>query len=227
METIKTSGSIITTIVTDAERKHCYEVEKTCPELQGKVGIIIGLYPTQGSLESDVFSMDKSTLHLMQHLQELGLRSVKIINLFSRIVKGSRMSTRNLLVDTPNLQYIQELMQKPDFKEALMIVSFGSSMSTSLACNQSKEELFKLFRKYNPSGKIFQLTSKNLATKNNSATHLLYMGIRFGNVSWYIEEYKIPTELQGENIKDTSEVKKTASISYGKEKSKKVITLNT
>ncbi len=59
-----------------------YEIHRKWAE-KGKKALVIELYPT---LTADKCgSMDVSTMHLMNHVQELGWSEVRIVNLYSKV----------------------------------------------------------------------------------------------------------------------------------------------
>jgi hypothetical protein len=123
------------------------------------------------------------------------LKSIKIVNLFSKISRGSRLSSRNLKVDVENVEYIESLFKRKDFSEYKVILAYGSSMSSSSACKETKRTLINLFQMYNPNGKLYQLTTNNLYTNNQDAIHPLYLGINHSNSKWSLKEYQIKPEL--------------------------------
>lgn len=215
-----TLGTLITHIVTDESKQYCYEIERTLKESEGDKGIIVGLYPTLGSTDSDVFGMDMTTMHLITHMKELNLKSVKIINLFSKISKGARMSSRNLQVDTNNLEHIEKIMKQKDFSTYKVILAYGSSMSSSIACAETKRIFLKLFKQYNPTGKLYQITADDVSLKNEKATHILFMGIRYSNKKWKLEEFKVTPDLLVEPTKQNSKQKTTDKSVKEKDKKK-------
>jgi len=138
----------------------------------------------------------KNTGFVFNHLQELGLRSVQMINLFSKICKG-KMSSRNLELDIENLKYIEAIMKEKDFKDKVFIVAWGSSMASSRACNEAKRQIVTMFKKYCKNGTIYQLRSSKLDVARYPAVHVLYLGIRHKTEKWSLIPFDT-SEIDGQ-----------------------------
>lgn len=191
MKTITHKAVIETEIICSEDNKHTYEVIKKFPEIVGEKAYIILLYPTR--TRDNIYSDDSTLNHLISHMKELGLRELRIINLFSNVVNG-KMSSRGLQPDEDNLKYIEDIMQQKSFVDYKFLVAWGTSMATSYACQKSKAEIFNMFKKYQPKGKIYQL-----GTNNDNITvdfaHPLFLGIRAKNSIWKLEEVKIKKNM--------------------------------
>lgn len=177
----ETKGSITTEIVSSDDKKHTYSIKKTMEGAEGKDGIILQINPTISA--DELHHIDSTTLHIMNHLSEMGLRSVQMVNLFSKVCKG-KMSTKSLEMDIENIKYIESLMKSRTFKDKVFIVAWGSSMEHSRACNQSKQEVIRMFRKHCKNGTIWQINTTRLDTFQYSAVHALFLGIRHKNEKW-------------------------------------------
>lgn len=206
MDIEKMVGTITTTIVTDKSKKYCYEIERTLDEQKGEKAIVLGLYPTLGNSKEDIYDVDMTTKHLISHMPEMNLNEVRMVNLFSKITH-SRMSTRGLECDTDNISYLEEIMKSKEMKDYKVILAYGSSMAKSKACNETKTKLLRLYKKYVPDGKLYQITTDNMELKNEIAPHILYMGIRYNNAKWRLEEIK-----SIKNIVVDNETKKQPAI---------------
>lgn len=192
MNTVTVTGVMETNIVSSEDGKFTYETQRVFKNNKGEKGIIIQLYPTL--CNEDALKLDFTSMHLLNHLEELNLGSIRFLNLFSKVTKGSRMSSRNLLVDEDNLSYIHQVMSEEEFKKSKLIIAWGSSMGSSSACNTSKRRILSMFYEYYPKGKLYQLSTEKLQLKNEIAPHLLFMGIRYGNSKWKLEELVISKE---------------------------------
>ena len=175
--------SIRTKIVSSDDLQHTFSVTKTLEGAEGKDGIIIQLNPTITAEETT--EMDNTTMHLLNHMQELGFRSVEMINLFSKVCKG-KMSSKNLELDIDNIKYIEAIMKDKGFREKVFVVAWGSSMASSKACNETKRQIITMFRKYCKNGTIWQLRSSKLDVAKYPAVHVLYLGIRHKSEKWSI-----------------------------------------
>ncbi|MBE5949530.1 MAG: DUF1643 domain-containing protein [Lachnospiraceae bacterium] len=182
-------SAIKRSLVCDDDGFHCYEVCHALENFDGKKGILVTLYPSYSGL--DIHKLDSTAMHLQNHMEELNLKQIRIINLFSRIVRGSRMSTRGIRLDEENMQYIEKIMQEKDFKENFFILGWGSSLSSSLVANQTKDRIIALFKKYNPTGILYQICAGN-STSSGTILHPLFLGIRFANTAWKLVPYTPP-----------------------------------
>lgn len=122
------TSKLTTTIINSDDGTHNYEVIRTLEDVEGDKAIVLMLYPSFSG--QDLFRMDSTAMHMTNHLMnDLQISSVKVINLFSKIVKGSKMSCRDAVVDEENLTYIENLMKQDDFEEYIFIVAWGNSMT--------------------------------------------------------------------------------------------------
>lgn len=191
MKTITHKSVVETEIVCTEDNKHTYEVVKRLKNIVGEKAYIVLLYPTRNA--DNIYSDDSTLNHLASHMRELGLNEIRIINLFSKVVNG-KLSSKGLQIDENNLQYIDSLMQNKNFADFKFIVAWGTSMATSFACQKSKAEVLCLFKKYNPKGKIYQLSTNDDNISVDFA-HPLFLGIRAKNSIWKLEEVKIKKNM--------------------------------
>ena len=132
------TSKLTTTIINSDDGTHNYEVIRTLEDVEGDKAIVLMLYPSFSG--QDLFRMDSTAMHMTNHLMnDLQISSVKVINLFSKIVKGSKMSCRDAVVDEENLTYIENLMKQDDFEEYIFIVAWGNSMTKNKAAITAKE----------------------------------------------------------------------------------------
>ncbi len=118
-----------TTIVSSDDGRNTYEIRKELlgadgKPIKGDKALLIGMYPTVTA--DDGYKMDMTTLHILSKMEELGLRSVRIVNLFSRVCKA-RLSAKGLEVDKANFDYIEDIMKEKDFSSYKVIVAWGNS----------------------------------------------------------------------------------------------------
>ncbi len=131
---MKTQKSVLErSVVLSDDEFHCYEICHTLQNVKGNSAFLVTLYPSYAG-----HKLDSTTLHIINHMQELGLKQIRIINLFSKIVHGNKMSTRGIEIDTNNMKYIEKIMQEKDFLEKPFILGWGSSLASSLVANQTK-----------------------------------------------------------------------------------------
>lgn len=72
---------ITTEVVFNGDRT--YEVKRRIEGCKGDKAILIGLYPT---IDGDnITKIDSTQLHLINHMKEMGLSEVRIVNLYSEV----------------------------------------------------------------------------------------------------------------------------------------------
>ncbi len=187
--------SVKTVIVSSDDGTHTYEVKKTLLDdkgepAEGKDAILIGLHPTTRAEEP--YKTDLSTNHLICKMRELGLRSVRILNLFSRVHESEKLSARGLEVDQENLAYIESVLKETDLQTTLFILAWGNSMATCGAVNMTKARVSNLLAAHHPQGKLYQLSAPSLALESEECVHVLYLGIRHKREPWSLREYRFP-----------------------------------
>lgn len=107
------------TAVGSDDGTHTYEIQRKWEE-KGKKSLVVELYPTLTA--SKCGSMDVSTMHLMNHVQELGWGEVRIVNLYSKVF-SEKPKVNELEEDSSNLSYIEEILEEPDIGEYDIIIA--------------------------------------------------------------------------------------------------------
>lgn len=203
---------IRTTIVSSDDGRNTYEIRKELLDAEGKPiqgdkALLIGMYPTVTA--EDGYKLDMTTLHILSKMEELGLCSVRIVNLFSKVCKA-RLSAKGLEVDKANFKYMESVMNEKDFASHKVIVAWGNSMTTSKACNHSKALFAQLFHQHNEEGHLYQLTAPKLDLENQETPHVLYLGIRHKTEPWGLLRYDFPRKPMSPQSPGTSKQKKEA-----------------
>lgn len=193
-----TKRTIITTLFSSEDDSHTYEVRKETDGDKSKVAVVIMLYPSISA--ASINHCDNTTQSIVDHMEDIGVGTVRIINLFSKVC-SARMSTRSIKLDHENLKYIEGIMKEKASSDFIWIFAWGSSMSSCAVANQTKRSIINLMAKYLPETKPKQFTVEGLDMKNEKAIHPLFLKIRYGNTAWELEEYIIPNELMEEPVK--------------------------
>ena len=188
-------SSIKSKLVCSEDGKHTFAITKNFPDREGNKALVIQLYPTLTA--SDIDTTDITMLHMINHLDDLQLKEVTFVNLFSKVCKV-RPSVKDMEIDEENLAQIKNIMLQSDFSEYVTIVAWGSSMEKNQIANEMKRRFIKMYREIVPKGILWQLTADDIYLKNESAVHVLYMGIRHKNSHWKLEKYHVPSTLQQE-----------------------------
>lgn len=179
-----------------------YSIVKTIEGATGGKGIFVLLYPTRNL--DNLHVEDSTNVHILNHMQELGLGGYVIVNLFSTVTQ-TKLSTRGITLDADNLNYIKDkVFKEVDESKDKVIIAWGNSHQTSKVVNQAKLEVLKMWTKMHKEGKLYQLTANGLE-KSNIGVHPLYMGIRFSNAQWNLTEYphaSVMKELAENGLKE-------------------------
>lgn len=193
MKTIE--KEVKTILKTSEDGEHTFSITKVTAGEIKKHMIMVLLYPTR--TEENMLSDDDTMNHIITHLNELGFDSVTILNLFSKVVKGCRMSTRGISVDRENLDYIrEEFIQNELYKNSTWVIAWGTTAKTSKAVNEAKTELLETWRKRFPKKKLYQLAVKGMDTTDGMAVHPLFLGIRSKYGKWNLQEVNYDEILQ-------------------------------
>ena len=186
-------GTLTTRIVSDESKEHVYEICREFDTPGGEI-ILITLYPTL--VEPNTF--DLSSMHLMNHAGDEGLRLQKVhfVFLFSKVV-NAKLSTRGLKMDETNMRYLREIITR--LPNAKIIISFGSSMEKCPAVIESKVELFKMIKELRPQDALWQISTEGM---DEDAPHILFCGIRYGNQQWSLRHYVVPYRYTEEGYKE-------------------------
>ena len=173
------------TASTDGSRT--YSIVKTIEgATAGGNGIFVLLYPTRNL--DNLHVEDSTNVHILNHMQELGLGGYVIVNLFSTVTQ-TKLSTKGIAFDTDNLNYIKDkVFKEVDESKDKVIIAWGNSHQTSKVVNQAKLEILKMWTEMHKEEKLYQLMANGLE-KSNIGVHPLYTGIRFSNAQWSLTEY--------------------------------------
>lgn len=198
MELKETKSTVVTTIISSEDGKNTYEIRKEIIGENGRTAVVIMLYP--GTSYRDILKCDSTSQAIINHCKELGIYDLRVTNLFSKVC-SSRMSTRNIEIDTENIAYIEGIMKEENAKSYDWIIAWGSSMSSSVVANQSKYQILLKLQKHLPSVKPKQFTVDNIDIQNEKGVHPLYLGIYYKNQVWKLQDYVLPKEILDSNKK--------------------------
>lgn len=189
MNLITESGTMTTTIVANEDKSKVFE---TCRECSGSddlgEAILISLYP----VTSDIQKMDLSTLHTLNHMEELGLKKIHFLYLFGKVC-SARLSTRGIVADEESLSYVEDALLK--YKDAKVIIGWGNSMGRSAVAIESKKRILAMVQS-REDNQLWQLGCAGVDFSEN--VHPLFLGIRQGgkHCRWELNPYEIPEELK-------------------------------
>lgn len=189
--------------------KSTYEIHRKWQE-QGKKSLVICLYPTISVDNPE--KLDLSTMHLLNHIKELGWAEMSIVNLYSTVYDEKPL-TSQLEEDDSNMAYIEEILEREDIKEYDIVIAWGSSLSTHKRTINLKIDLISMLLDKGLEKNVKCLVTENLVTCSESGIHPLYLGLHFSRDKWELQEISLKNTL--------NELKKAIQPIATPEKSKK------
>lgn len=124
-----------TKVVTSEDGTKTFSITRSVPEMEGEHAVFILLYPTRNS--RNCFIDDSTNTHLMTHMEELGLKSYTIVNLFATVTQ-SRLSLRGLQIDEENLIFLKEqIFSKMKREKEKVVIAWGNSHLNSPLVSRS------------------------------------------------------------------------------------------
>lgn len=184
---------VLKTIVIGTE-KNTYEIIREIEDMDEKEGeevVVIQVYPTIGI--GTVECIDSTTLHLINKMQELNWRKVHLLNIFSTIAHGKLLLGNLKTVDEENIAYIKKIL-KEHGTDKKVIIAWGNNLTTNVASNQSKKNILESFQKMYPKGKLYHIAAESM--EEAVGTHILFLGLRYTNDLWEVEEYPVKEEVK-------------------------------
>lgn len=201
----QTETVVRTKILSSEDGTKTFSITKEVEGIEGGQAYFILLYPTRTA--DNCYIEDSTNNHLLNHLDDLGLKSYTIINLFSKVTQ-SRLSLAGLSVDEENMVFIQEQIFRNLSDDSRVVIAWGNTQQNSPVICRSKQRILELWETEQPQGSLYQLTVDGL-TKDNIGVHPLYMGIRYSRAVWKMTIY--PHKKVLKEIKAQLEEKKAKS----------------
>lgn len=200
-------NSITTTITASEDGKHTFEIQKVLEDAEGKTAVIIELYPTLTA--KDINKMDISTLHLMNHVEELGWKEVKIINLFSTVFDRKPLAAK-LQFDLENLTYFEDMLDALDSRVFDFVIAWGTTLENNKAAKEMKRQFLALLEQRGLEKQVMQFSVDSLETQKQLSPHPLYLGLRHAKETWKLVPFPLQSilkELMPKPEKKTEEKK--------------------
>lgn len=184
-----------------------YEIHRKWAE-KGKKALVIELYPT---LTADKCgSMDVSTMHLMNHVQELGWSEVRIVNLYSRVF-SEKPTVSRLSADDNNLSYIEEILEEQDIGGYDIVIAWGNTLISHRQTIQAKTDLLNNLKEKGLAEQVKCIVTDNLKA---DGVHPLYLGLRHSKDVWSLQPFpleKVLDELESMEKKASARSSKKGS----------------
>lgn len=179
-------------VVSSDDNKNTYEIRRKWKE-EKKKALVIELYPTISSIEC--YKSDLSTMHLINHSEELGWGEVRIVNLYSRIFE-SKPSTSELKDDVVNLSYVEEILEQENINTYDIVIAWGNSLSTHKTTIKMKIDLLNMLKDKGLQQQVKCIITENLSVVEGYGVHPLYLGLRYAKDKWSLVEYPVEKELE-------------------------------
>ena len=184
-----------------------YEIHRKWAE-KGKKALVIELYPTITADKCG--SMDVSTMHLMNHVQELGWSEVRIVNLYSRVF-SEKPTVSRLSADDNNLSYIEEILEEQDIGGYDIVIAWGNTLISHRQTIQAKTDLLNMIKEKGLAEQVKCIVTDNLKA---DGVHPLYLGLRHSKDVWRLQPFpleKVLDELESMEKKASARSSKKGS----------------
>jgi len=194
--------------------RETYEICRTWNEEGGKA-LVIELYPTI-SWENPMI-LDVSTMHLLNHAEELGWGMVRIINLYPTVFDVKPL-VGDLAESVANMEYIRDVLSEKDIAEYDIVIAYGNGLLSHACTQHLKEKIMKMIVEKGLSLQVKHIVTDSLDTKKQLGTHPLFLGLRHNHEKWQLEKYPIKIEAAW-SLKESSEKAANSNKKGKKERS--------
>lgn len=194
--------------------ENTYEIRRKLGD-EGKKALVIELYPT---LTTDrAGCMDMSTMHLMNHIAELGWSDVRVVNLYARVF-GEKPLTSDLKDAENSLAYIGKIFDEDDIDEYDIVVAWGSALATHKPTIKLKIDILSMIKERGLADKIKCISAEHMYVDEAYGVHPLFLGLHYGKEEWNLVDYPIDIELK--KLADTlgTEYKEEPKTKKGRKK---------
>lgn len=171
--------------------KNTYEIHRKWQE-NGKKSLVICLYPTI-SVEN-CGKLDLSTMHLLNHIDQLGWGEMTVVNLYSKVFDEKPLMSQ-LDEDNSNIAYIEEILEREDIEEYDIVIAWGSSLSTHKRTINLKIDLISMLLDKGLADNVKSISTENLDTYSRYGTHPLYLGLHFAKDKWSLQLFPLNDTL--------------------------------
>lgn len=180
------------TVIGSENGKETYEVRRTWNDRAGKA-LVLELYPTISS--KNPMAMDISTMHLLNHSNELGWGDVRIVNLYPYVFDRKPV-VADLHESVENIEYIRDILTSKDIDEYDIVIAYGSSLSTHACTQHIKRNILLMLKEYKLETHVKQITTDEMENGKQNGIHPLYLGLRYSDKVWKLETFQITTALE-------------------------------
>lgn len=164
-----------------------YEIRRRWSD-EGKKSLVIELYPTLSVNECG--KLDLSTMHLLNHVAELGWGEMRIVNLYSTIFDKKPLVSQ-LTEDSDNLSYIEEILEEADIADYDIVIAWGNSLVSHTMTINAKIDLLNMIKDKGLEKNTKCIVTDTLCTIGSYGVHPLYLGLHYSKDVWDLIDYPI------------------------------------
>lgn len=189
--------------------RNTYEIRRKWGDKKKK-SLVVELYPTICMKQCG--KMDVSTMHLLNHAEELGWSEIRIVNLYSRVF-AVKPTASQLEEDTKNLSYIEAILEEEGIKEYDLVIAWGNTLQSHKNTIHAKTDLLSMIKEKGLANQVRCIATDTL---DSYGVHPLYLGLRHASETWKLKKYpveKVLKELEGDkktSVQNKDKMKKGA-----------------
>ena len=212
---VKENISMQISVVGSEDGKQTYEVRRTWNP-DGKKALVLELYPTISVKNPMV--LDISTLHLLNHANELGWGEVRVVNLYPYVFHR-KPGVHELHESVENIEYIRDILTGKNIDEYDIVIAYGSSLASHTCTQHIKRNILLMLKEYKLEAQVKHIVTDTIDTEKQCGTHPLFLGLRHSSDVWELETF--PLSLALEECSPHKEVPEKPAVSSKKRVSKK------
>lgn len=201
-------------VVGTEDGKETYEVRRTWSD-EAKKALVLELYPTISTKNPMI--LDISTMHLLNHSEQMGWGDVRIVNLYPYVFSG-KPGVNDLHESVENVEYIRDILTSKDIDEYDIVIAYGSSLSSHACTQHIKRNILLMLKEYKLDAQVKHIVTDNIDTEKQCGTHPLYLGLRHSSEKWQLEAFPLAAALEECSPHKEPAEKPAVSIPKGKKK---------
>lgn len=197
-----------TELVASEDMIHTYSVSRKFDNGFDRRILVCELYPTL-SLDR-ISEFDLSTMHLLNHIRQLGdFSEVQIVNLFSFVCTNGKPTANKLKADDiENQAYLEDVLDEAKDDDTSIVIAWGSTWNQNETVQNLKQMVLNWIAEKGLEENTFHIVCDYLDTEKQCCTHPLYMGLRFSKEEWSLEKLDVQKMLEEMQPKEKVDEKK-------------------
>jgi len=212
---VKEKVNMEVTVVGSDDGRETYEVRRVWNS-EGKKALVLEIYPTISVKKPTV--LDISTVHLLNHCDELGWGEVRIVNLYPYVF-SSKPTVNRLRESVENIEYIRDIFTSKDIDDYDIVIAYGSSLNSHACTEHIKRNILLMLKEYKLEAQVKHIVTDTIDTKKLLGTHPLYLGLRHSSEVWKLESF--PLSIALDECSPHKKVSEKPAVSKQKRVSKK------